>query len=209
MKILLTLVASLFALTAQAQTTFEHFTFDDEWPTFGENPNIVYPGEFFCTGGGDPVDLFVCEGGKGIHIRGTEMISYIVNPVPYDARLEGMAWFDLAANWDSDYTGPVIGSWRIYPTAYAADPSSFWEGTYTAKREVVPDLDNPFNPYHAKWVTTIKYDGYGFGALDGQKIKATEVITTYTPVPVPWELVPYVTETGPEGKGEMTIITED
>ena len=51
MKILLTILISLFALSAQAQTTFEHFTADDEWPALSEFGNIIVPGEFFCTGG--------------------------------------------------------------------------------------------------------------------------------------------------------------
>ena len=34
MKILLSILASLIAVTAQAQTTFEHFTAQDEWPAF-------------------------------------------------------------------------------------------------------------------------------------------------------------------------------
>ena len=215
MKILLTLLASLFALTAQAQTTFEHFTAKDEWPAFEAPdgtpmPNIIFPGEFFCTGGGEPVGLFVCSGGKGIHIRGTEMISYLGNSEPYDPRLEGMVWFDIAANWDSDYTGPVIGNWRIEP--YASE--GYWEGTYTGKRELVPDPMLP--PGLLKWETTLKLKGYGMGALAGMQMKATEVVTTYGDVfnrlPVPWELLPAELQlligTGPEGLVDITIITQ-
>ena len=52
------------------------------------------------------------------------------------------------------------------------------------------------------------------GALDGQQMKATEVVTTYaSDLPVPWELLPgwlqgMIGGTGPEGLAEITIITE-
>ena len=178
MKTLLTILVSVFALTAQAQTTFEQFTADDEWlplpnPSTGEpGPNIVNIGEFYCTGGGEPVGLFACSGGKGIHIRGTEMISFLQDS---DPRVVGVAWFDIAANWDSDYAGPVIGNWRIYPDAY----DGYWEGTYTGKRELVTDPLLP--PGLMKWVTTLKLEGYGVGDLAGMQVKANEVITRPTP----------------------------
>lgn len=213
MKILLTVLASLFAMTAQAQTTFEYFAASDEWlplpnPYTGEpGPNIINAGEFFCTGGGEPVGLFACSGGRGIHIRGTEMISFLANP---DPRLEGIVWFDIAANWNSDYAGPVIGNWRIDPYAH----EGYWEGTYTGKRELVSDSMLP--PGLLKWVTTLRLEGYGMGDLAGMQIKATEVVTTYgdasNRLPVPWELLPeevqMLTGTGPEGMVEITIITE-
>ena len=218
MKILLTILASMFALTAQAQTTFEHFTAEDEWPAFEAPdgtpmPNIIFPGEFFCTGGGEPIVLdsgpptFQCTGGKGIHLRDTEMISYIGDSEPYDPRVEGIAWFDIAANWDSDYTGPVIGNWRIDPYAFMEDPNTYWEGTYVGKRELVLEPSLP-----PKWITSLKLVGYGMGNLAGQKMKATEVITTYYSVPTPWELLPVELQaligTGPEGSVDITIITE-
>lgn len=223
MKILFAILASMFALAAQAQTTFEHFTAKDEWPAFAAPdgtpmPNIIFPGEFFCTGGGEPIVIdsgpptFQCTGGKGIHLRDIEMISYIGDSEPYDPRIEGIAWFDIAANWDSDYTGPVIGDWRIDPHAYA---DSYWEGTYTGKRELVPDPMLP--PGLLKWVTTLKLTGYGMGNFAGMQIKATEVITTYgdasNRLPVPWELLPEGVQlligTGPEGLADITIITGD
>jgi hypothetical protein len=213
MKILITLLASLLAFSVQAETVFEHFVVEDEWPALegpdgNPAPNIIYPGEFFCTGGGESVGPFLCEGGKGIHIRGTEMISFVGNSQPYDPRVEGMAWFDVNANWDSDYSGPVMGSWRIEPYAFINDPDTYWEGTYTGKRELLPDTMVP------TWISKLKFVGYGVGELAGQKMKATEIITTYgSPVPVPYELLPEelqaIVGTGPEGVLEVTIITEN
>ncbi len=87
MRILITLLLSLFALGAHAEHNVERFFADDEWPAFpGPDgmpvPNIIAPGEFFCTGGGEVVGPFLCEGGSGIVITGTEMVSCAVNARP-------------------------------------------------------------------------------------------------------------------------------
>lgn len=212
MKILFTLLISLFVLTAQAQTTLEDFTAADDWPdlsAYGPFGNIIEAGEFFCTGGGEPnpnpFAPFTCVGGNGIHIRGTQMVSCLTASDPYDPRVEGFVWFDIAANWDVDYTGPVSGIWRIVPYpecdwSVLFNPNiefdTYWEGTYTGKRE----FEFP------AWITTLKLVGYGMGELAGQKIKATEEITTYSPLPLPWELLGL--GTGPEGLADITIMTE-
>lgn len=221
MKILLILTASLFAMTAQAQTTFEHFTVEDQWPPLVAPdgtlvPNIIVPGEFYCTGGGepDPSVPFECEGGNGIHIRDTQMVSCTIEPATNDSRLEGTAWWTLAANWDSDNTGPVSGLWRIVPgdcidVALVMDPENYWDdvytywgGTFTGKREIMLDSDAPLG---VKWIATLKFVGYGVGDLAGQKMKAVETITTYYPTPVPGELFGIFE---PEGILDVTIKTK-
>ena len=219
MKTLLILSASLFAMTAQAQTTFEQFTVEDQWPPLIAPdgtlvPNIIVPGEFFCTGGGEPIAPFVCDGGNGIHIRDAEAVSCLTEQMTHDWRLEGMAWWDLSANWDSDKTGPVAGIWRIVPgdcidmdlvmnpETYWDDVYTYWEGTYTGKRELVPD---PEAPLQVKWVSTLKFVGQGMGDLAGQKMKAVETITTYYPSPAPGEFFGIYE---PEGIIDVTIKTK-
>lgn len=219
MKTLIALIASLFAMTAQAQTVFEHFTVEDQWLAFGVCPNctsIVVPGEFYCTGGGEP-DPNVpagCEGGNGIHIRDAQGVSCVSEPATHDWRLEGMAWWTLSANWDSLNTGPVSGIWRIVPgecpdmdlvmnpEPYWDDIYTYWEGTHTGAREMVLD---PYAPLGVKWISTIKYVGQGMGDLAGQKMKAVETITTYYPTPAPGEAFGI---TDPEGIVEVTIKTK-
>jgi len=219
MKTLLILSASLFAMTAQAQTTFEHFTVEDQWPPLVAPdgtlvPNIIVPGEFFCTGGGEPIVPFGCDGGNGIHIRDTEAVSCLTEQMTHDWRLEGMAWWNLSANWDSDKTGPVAGIWRIVPgecidmdlvmnpETYWDDVYTYWEGTYTGKRELVPD---PEAPLQVKWVSTLKFVGQGMGDLAGQKMTAVETITTYYPSPAPGEFFGIYE---PEGILDVTIKTK-
>lgn len=219
MKTLLILTASLFAMTAEAQTTFEHFTVEDQWPPLVAPdgtlvPNIIVPGEFFCTGGGEPIVPFGCVGGNGIHIRDAQAVSCVTEQTTHDWRLEGMAWWDLSANWDSDKTGPVSGIWRIVPgecidmnlvmnpETYWDDVYTYWEGTYTGKRELVAD---PEAPLQIKWISTLKFVGQGMGDLAGQKLKAIETITTYYPSPAPGE---FFGITEPEGILEVTIKTK-
>jgi len=219
MKTLLILTASLFAMTAQAQTTFEHFTVEDQWPPLVAPdgtliPNIIVPGEFFCTGGGEPIVPFGCDGGNGIHIRNTQMVSCLTEQMTHDWRLEGMAWWNLSANWDSDNTGPVAGIWRIVPgecidmdlvmnpETYWDDVYTYWEGTYSGKRELVPD---PEAPLQVKWISTLKFMGQGMGDLAGQKFMAVETITTYYPSPAPGEFFGIYE---PEGILDVTIKTK-
>ena len=206
-------------MTAQAQTTFEHFTVEDQWPPLIAPdgtlvPNIIIPGEFFCTGGGEPIVPFGCDGGNGIHIRDAEAVSCLTEQMTHDSRLEGMAWWSLSANWDSDKTGPVAGIWRIVPgecidmdlvmnpETYWDDVYTYWEGTYTGKRELVPD---PEAPLQVKWVSTLKFVGQGMGDLAGQKMTAVETITTYYPSPAPGEFFGIYE---PEGILDVTIKTK-
>lgn len=213
MRVLITLLLSLFALSVQADGNVERFIVDDEWPVGEMNgmpaPNILVPGEFLCTGGGEPVGPFLCEGGNGIVITGTEMWSCVGNARPYsDGRLEGTAWFDLTAIWSSSYTGPVAGRWRIVPgdtcnPANLVEPETYWEGTYTGRRFYV------MGPQFPTWITRLKFVGHGVGDLAGQTMLAREVVKTYYIVPTPWELLPealqQVIGTGPEGRVRVRI----
>jgi hypothetical protein len=125
-----------------------------------------------------------------------------------------MAWWNLSANWDSDSTGPVAGIWRIMPgdcidmalimdaETYWDEIYTYWEGTFTGKREMVPD---PEAPLEVKWISTIKYVGQGMGDLAGQRMKAVETITTFYPSPLPGE---FFGITEPEGIVEVTIKTK-
>ncbi len=218
MKILLVLFASLFALAAHADPAVERFTGDDEWTPFALPdgtlvPNIIDPGTYVCTGGGESVEPFICEGGNGIVIQGTQMISCATNSNPYDKRIEGLLWFDITAIWDAKYTGPVAGRWRIIPGA-CGDPSvlqsatTYWEGTYKGRRKLVTDAGLP------TWVSKLRLVGHGVGDLEGQTIKGREIIKTYYLVPAPWELLPedfqmLLGGTGPEGKSVIKIRKED
>jgi hypothetical protein len=224
MKTLLVLFTSLFAATAQAQAKFEDFTAYDQWlplvaPDGTLVPHIIVPGEFYCTGGGEP-DPSVpvgCEGGNGIHIRDAQMVSCAIEPTTHDWRLEGTAWWNIAANWDNLNTGPVSGNWRIIPgepgacpdinlvmnpESYWDDIYTYWEGTYSGQREVVLDPDAPLG---FKWITKAKFVGHGMGDLAGQKFMAVETITTYYPSPVPGE---FFGITEPEGVLDVTIKTK-
>ncbi len=218
MKILIIVLASLFALSVHAETTVERFTGDDEWMPFmmpdgSLAPNIIDPGTYICTGGGQSVEPFVCEGGNGIVIQGTQMVSCATNSDPYDERIEGLLWFDITAIWDAKYTGPVAGRWRIIPGACGdlsalESATTYWEGTYKGRRRLETGTDLP------TWVSKLRLVGHGVGDLAGQTVKGREIIKTYYLVPAPWELLPEEFQlllggTGPEGKWVLKVRSED
>ena len=225
MKNLIILIASLFAVTAQAQPVFEHFIVYDQWlPLTGPGgepiPHIIVPGEFYCTGGGEP-DSSVpvgCVDGNGIHIRDAQMVSCALEPTTNDWRLEGTGWWTIDANWDNTNTGPISGTWRIVPgdtdtcpdinlimnpETYWDELYTYWEGTYSGTRVIVLDEDTPLG---VKWISTAKFVGQGMGDLAGQKFKAVETITTYYPSPAPGEFFGILE---PEGILNVTIKTKN
>jgi hypothetical protein len=111
----------------------------------------------------------------------------------------GTTWYSVNANWDLDYTGPVGGDFIVVPSptcdvAVLDDPESFWEGTWTGKRTVSCEDDV------CTWVGHFKVVGKGHGGeIDGLQFRATEEFTTFTPLPVPWDVIPGFPYTGPEG----------
>ena len=172
----------------------------DEWPAF----NMLVEGKMWCPGGEltwlNPLTPD-CGKGKRFHLRDAEAYScftsldmdYVVEP-----RMTGVMWFSLAGNLDRTFSGPVHGKWRLVPSetcipAALDDPAAYWEGTWQGKRIQVCDPT-------CWWVGNLQIVGYGYGGdLEGLEFHGEEVITTYTPMPAPWEHIPGFPYTGPEG----------
>lgn len=196
MKILYVLLSICVALTAQAKVLMEQVTVDSDWP----ETYMLEKGEVTCPGGELGFDLGMpfCEGGHaGMHMRGTEIYSCLGNSVPFDPRVEGTVWIQINDNFDADYSGPGWGTWKAVPGESCdplslIDPDVYWEGTWTGFREIVS-----YDPM-TTWVHNIKLVGDGVGGnLEGLKIKGMEVITLFTPMAVPYELLPFPVS-GPE-----------
>jgi hypothetical protein len=196
MKILCLSIALCFALTAQAKVLMEQVTVDSDWP----ETYMLEKGEVTCPGGELGFDLGMpfCEGGyAGMHIRNAEIYSCLGNSVPFDPRVEGTVWIQINDNFDADYSGPGWGTWKAVPGESCdplslIDPDVYWEGTWTGFREIVS-----YDPM-TTWVHNIKLVGDGVGGnLEGLKIKGMEVITLFTPMAVPYELLPFPVS-GPE-----------
>jgi hypothetical protein len=203
MKILYVLLTLCFALTAQAKVLVEQFTIDSDWPV----DYMLESGELTCPGGtlGINMGMPYCEGGNaGMHMRGTEIYSCLGNSFPFDPRVEGTVWIQINDNFDADYTGPGWGTWKVVPGESCdkdslINPNVYWEGTWTGFREIVSD--DPITT----WVHDIKLVGHGVGGnLEGLKIYGTEVITLFTPMAVPYELLPFPVS-GPESIVQVEI----
>jgi hypothetical protein len=174
---------------------------EDDWP--GAPP--LSEGTMNCPGGEiefiNPVTPFCATTGR-IHFR--EMAWWACYTSD-DPRLSGVGMATASGNLDADYTGPVWGTWTIVPSPDCdpldlIDPPVFWEGTWQGQRSQYCADDQ------CVWIGDLKLVGKGYGGnIDGIHLKGTELITTYTPLPVPWEFIPGFPLTGPEGIITATI----
>ena len=173
----------------------------DDWPADA----LMGMGSIKCPGGEiewlDEVTP-VCSPSGRIHMRKmtsyTCYESYTASGAP-EPRLTGVGAFDINGNLDEEYTGPVWGSFLIVPStecnpADLDDPEIFWKGIWQGRRTVT------CNETVCTWVGNLKIVGKGHGGdIDGKHVKGGEVVTTFTPLPVSWELIPDFPVGGPEG----------
>ena len=199
-KFSLLLLFALFTLPALAGPKHGVMLFDD--PPIDA---LLSAGDVWCTEGDtvwlDPVTP-VCPAGGTLKLRDTEMYSCFTavdehgNPL---SLLSGTGWYTINANMDLDCTGSAFGTFKIVPSpacgvGYLEDPESWWEGKWNGTRMVTCDGVN------CTWVATFKVVGKGHGGdIDGLQFRAQEVYTTFTPLPIPWDLIPGFPVTGPEG----------
>lgn len=113
-----------------------------------------------------------------------------------DPRTTGLGLWVTAVNFDADGNAEAWGEWYVVPmvgcnkdVAYSGEyenlvrnAASFWHGTWSGERQFDSDQN--------AWVLTVAMQGKGFGnGLDGLQYKATEWITTFTPLPAPYEAI--------------------
>jgi hypothetical protein len=115
-----------------------------------------------------------------------------------DPRMTGVGLYTNNGNFDANSTGSAWGTWMIvptedcdkdgpYPEELVMAATSFWQGTWNGQRQIY-NL-NGFN----YWIGELKTVGEGVGGdLDGLHFKGTNRIKMYTPLPVPYELLPPV-----------------
>ena len=173
----------------------------DDWPA----ALPLSEGTMKCPGGEivmlDPVTPFCATTGR-VHFR--EMAWWACYTSD-DPRLSGVGMATANGNFDANYTGPVWGTWTIVLSPGCdpldlIDPPVFWEGTWQGQRSQYCADGSCF------WIGNIKLVGKGYGGIiDGIRFKGNELITTYTPLPVPWEFIPGFPLTGPEGIITATI----
>ena len=162
----------------------------DDWPA----DSLLDPGTIKCPGGElvwtDPVTP-VCLGSGRIHFRGVVgygCIEGFSNGDP-EPRLTGVVMFEANGNLDADYTGPVWGTYKNVPAESCdpedlVDPPVYWKGVWQGYRYKI------CNGGPCYWLGEFKLVGKGHGgSLEGLHFKGTETIVTFTPLPVPWELI--------------------
>ena len=162
----------------------------DDWPA----DSMLDMGAIYCPGGElewlDPVTP-VCPGSGRIHLR--EIVGYgcymaSVNGSP-EPRFSGVGMFEVNGNLRADYSGPVWGTWMVVPSKDCdpldlVDPPVYWKGVWQGLRSMF------CNDGGCSWVGSLKLVGKGHGGeLQGLHFKGTEIITTFTPMPIPWELI--------------------
>lgn len=201
--VVVTVALAPLALDAGVQRT--EVTILDDWPA----DSLIDMGTISCPGGEiewvNPVTP-VCPGSGRIHLR--QIVGYgcysALTGGSLGTQLSGVGLFVINGNLDADYSGRVWGTWMIVPSddcdpADLIDPPSYWEGTWRGRRSA-------FCAGDCLWIGNLKLVGKGRGGdIDGHHFKGTEVITTFTPLPVPWELIPGFPLTGPEGVVAATI----
>lgn len=186
MKSLYAALAVCLCLPLQAEVLVDTVTFESDWPSTDLEPFLflIDPGEHSCPGGTLPL----CEDANMSLTRGLEIFSCVGNSDPPDPRVEGTVWIQINGNFDMDGTGPGWGVFMLVPGESCdkdslIHPEVYWEGSWEGKREKVSEVPEI-------WVHTIEVVGHGVGGyLEGQKIRATELLTSYTQTAIPNEFL--------------------
>ena len=173
---------------------------EDDWPA----ADPLSAGTMNCPGGEiqfiNDFTPFCATTGR-IHFRDMAWWACYTSD---DLRLSGVGMATASGNFDANYTGPVWGTWMIVPSDGCVPtdlvyPTVYWKGTWQGQRS------QDCSGERCSWIGDLKLVGKGYGGrIDGLHIKGNELITTYTPLPVPWEYLG-LPEPGPEGIITATI----
>lgn len=148
-------------------------------------------GEFYCSEGlidmANPM-MPVCPEGATLEIRNGTGMSRMYSD---DPRMSGLLTYVSNASFDADFTGPVWGSWMLEVEAC----DGVWEGTWSGERTFVPGQWNPVDAFlpagfGGVWISKFELRGQAEGdCIDRLRMKGIEIITTLTPMPVPYEVL--------------------
>ena len=152
------------------------FSATDDWSPIGELGQITCPGGEFT---GNPIQP--CPPGTNVHVRDATAEALVSAD---DPRLTGILTYTLNYNFDAEFTGSAWGTWNLEVAAC----EGVWEGVWNSKRILLPDQPGPLGM--GIWIGKMKLIGHGRGdCVDGLKMKATEIATTFTPIPFPYEMI--------------------
>jgi hypothetical protein len=155
-------------------------------------------GTITCPGGELMLDAFglpYCANSttNRLHFRDTVVWSCMTTN---DPRTTGVAVFEAKGTLDADSSGPGWGTWKIvpmedcdkdgfYPEEVVETSTTFWRGIWNGKRLFYSMMGFDV------WIGDFRIVGKGIGGdIDGLHFEGTELIQTYTPFPVSYELLP-------------------
>jgi len=152
------------------------FSATDDWSPIGDLGQITCPGGEFT---GNPIQP--CPPDTNVHVRDATAESHVFAD---DPRMTGVLTYTLNYNIDADFTGSAWGTWSMEVAAC----EGVWEGVWNSKRVLLPDQPGPVGM--GVWIGIMKIVGHGRGAcVDGLQMKGTEIATTFTPIPFPYEMI--------------------
>ena len=153
---------------------------------------VLPTGEVYCSEGDiDPTNPLMptCPAGASLEIRNVTGMSRMYAD---DPRMSGLLTYVSNASFDANYfTGPAWGSWRLEVEAC----DGVWEGTWNGNRTFVPGQLNPVDAFFPPgfggvWISKFELRGHAEGdCIDRLRMKGIEIITTLTPMPVPYEVL--------------------
>lgn len=202
-------VPALAGPPSHAGATQTKVVVEDDWPGLDA---ILSEGSTTCVGGDMQFDQWgtpYCPTGD-IRIRHSVLYGCLASED--DPRANGVGAFVVNGNLDSSYSGPVWGKLIVVPSDGCDPldliyPTEYWKGVWWGRRSLQIDPECKVPPDCMKWIGDVKVFSRGHGGeIRGLRMTGTEIITTFTPVPVPWELIPIPGfPTGPEGILTATI----
>lgn len=150
-------------------------------------------GDLYCSEG--DIDLSNplvprCPPGTTLEVRNVTALGLMHAD---DPRLAGLLSFVVNGSLDaSDFSGPVWGTFVLAVDAC----EGVWEGTWDGLRTFVPGQPNPIDTlipppgFGGVWIGKLDLRGTGAGeCIDRLGMKAVEIVTTLTPMPVPYEMI--------------------
>jgi len=160
-----------FAAEQTAVTASEVFDPSGKVLGMGQFGSFVYPGTVKCPGHEPilmPMQPPSCPATSRTHLRNAEIISVVTSS---DQRVTGLMTVVLNANWNTDFEGPLWGTFSL-----AVDDGGVWEGTWQGVRERVAEN---------QWTGTLHVRGNGYGGIvDGMKLMVEDRAVSFTPAPI-------------------------
>jgi len=128
-----------------------------------------------------------CPPGSPTRVRGLPFLSVVeADTAAFTGYIVGTASGDL----EPDYGGRVWGLWTLRLSSRDGAWTGLWYGTRTYHAPARGDEGGA-------WLTEIHLTGFGTGSLSGRRVRATESVVTYTPLPFPYEVLEYLQLPGP------------